>query len=430
MNPSLMQNTLRFSTIAAILAAPLSLSAQTSGTWNSNSNGNWSDPTKWADSAVASGAGAVATFNNTTFSTGRTITLDSNRTIGEFRAVGTPGTARAIIVSGANTLTFNNGANNAVLSNTSNGAVNIQSAITLESSLDISNNPSTDNFMSISGGLSSATAGLKIVTLATSSSRFNLASTFSDGAGQVALVVNAGSGGEVRVTTGQSFTGGLTIKSGEYRLFAGSTSSSFGAGNVTLNGGGIEFNAGFTTGTISNNLAVGAGGGAIETFGTSSITWSGAISGSGALGKMGAGTLLIGNQNDSYSGNVTVSAGTLQTDSLGTLGTADVSVLADSTLTLGNSLSLDNSSALTFTLTSIINLNYAGTMSIADLGLGATFIDAGTYTATELNDFFGGSNFAGIGSINVVPEPQSLALVAIGIFSLTTIYRRRSVARL
>ncbi|OJV26485.1 MAG: hypothetical protein BGO12_09410 [Verrucomicrobia bacterium 61-8] len=145
---------------------------------------------------------------------------------------------------------------------------------------------------------------------------------------------------------------------------------------------------------------------------------------------MGAGTLLIGNQNDSYSGNVTVSAGTLQTDSLGTLGTADVSVLADSTLTLGNSLSLDNSSALTFTLTSIINLNYAGTMSIADLGLGATFIDAGTYTATELNDFFGGSNFAGIGSINVVPEPQSLALVAIGIFSLTTIYRRRSVARL
>jgi len=430
MNSSLLQKTLKFSTIAAILAAPLPLSAQTSGTWNSNSNGNWSDTTKWAGGLIASGTGAIATVNNTTFSAGRTITLDSNRTIGEFLAVGTPGTARAIIVTGANTLTFNNGASNAVFNNTSNGAVNIQSAIALESSLDISNNPATDQFVSISGGLSSATAGLKTVTVGASTSRVNLSSTLSDGAGQVAVVVNAGSGREVRVTAGQSFSGGLTVTSGEYRLFAGSTSSSLGAGNVTLNGGGIEFNSGFTTGTISNSLSVNIAGGTIETAGAASITWDGVIGGSGSLDKQGAGTLLIGNQNSTYSGNVTVTAGTLQTDSLGTMGTADVSVLAGSTLTLGNNLSLDDSATLTFNLTSTINLNYAGTMSIADLGLNATFIDAGTYTATDLNDFFGGSNFAGIGSITVVPEPQSLALIATGIFSLTIMRRRRSVARL
>ncbi|MBN8708395.1 MAG: PEP-CTERM sorting domain-containing protein [Verrucomicrobia bacterium] len=65
-------------------------------------------------------------------------------------------------------------------------------------------------------------------------------------------------------------------------------------------------------------------------------------------------------------------------------------------------------------------------MSIADLGLGSTFIDASTYTASQLNSFFGGFNFSGIGSVTVVPEPQSLLLIGAGL--LVLIVRRRNRA--
>jgi len=398
--------------------------AQTNGTWNSNSNGNWSDTTKWSGGNVANGAGAVATIDRTTFSAGRTITLDSSRTIGQMLAVGAPGTARAIIVSGANTLTFNNGASAAVLSNVGNGALNIQSAIALESSLDISNNPTTDQFLAISGGISSSTSGLKTVNLKASTYRINLASSISDGAGQVALAVNLGSGGEVRVTTAQAFSGGISLNSGKYRLLTGTDATSLGSGTVSFNGGSVEFATGLTT-TQTNSMAIGVNGGTIETVGTAVISWAGAISGGGTLDKQGTGTLVIGAQN-TFSGNITVTGGTLQTNATGTLGTADISVLSGQTLTLGNSLSLDSTSALTFDLTSIINLNYSGAMSIADLGRGATFIDDGTYTASQLNAFFGGSNFSGSGSITVVPEPRSLLLLGAGL--LVLIMRRRNRA--
>lgn len=89
-------------------------------------------------------------------------------------------------------------------------------------------------------------------------------------------------------------------------------------------------------------------------------------------------------------------------------------------------ISLDSTSALTFDLASFINLNYSGAMSIADLGLGSTFIDASTYTASQLNSFFGGFNFSGIGSVTVVPEPQSLLLLGAGL--LVLIVRRRNRA--
>ncbi|MBN8708396.1 MAG: hypothetical protein J0I10_03395 [Verrucomicrobia bacterium] len=47
---------------------------------------------------------------------------------------------------------------------------------------------------------------------------------------------------------------------------------------------------------------------------------------------------MVGAQN-TFSGNITVTGGTLQTNAAGTLGTADVSVLNGQTLTLGNNLS-------------------------------------------------------------------------------------------
>lgn len=415
---------LTFSTIIALVAPALAVD----GTWQTSaSSGNWSDGTKWVSGNIANGAGAIATFNRTPYAGAKTINLDSSRDLGQLLATNSnAGTARNVIigVSGGSVLTLDNGASEAIISNSGLGALAINPTISLKSSLNISNTGGDSNsYLAISGGISAGTAGLKTVTVSTSTQRVNLSSTISDGAGQIAVVVDAGAGGDVRITTGQAYSGGLTVKSGEYRLFSGSNSTSLGSGTVTLNGGGIEVYTG-STDTFANAMTMGASGGTFETLGTSSVTLSGVIDGAGAFNKQGVGTLLITNTN-SYAGGTTVTDGILQTGAVGTLGTGDVSVLAGKTLTLGNNLSLDSSATFTFDLTSIINLNYAGEMTIADLGTGLLFIDNGTYTASQLNSFFGGSTFAGTGSVTVVPEPQSLQLIMVAAFLAFAVMGRR-----
>src|SRR5688572_18049471 len=74
---------LRAAVAAAVLGvSPLVPSAQAdNGTWNSNTDGNWSDSTKWLNGIVADGAGFTANFVFNITAT-RTVTLDANRTIG------------------------------------------------------------------------------------------------------------------------------------------------------------------------------------------------------------------------------------------------------------------------------------------------------------------------------------------------------------
>lgn len=404
----------------------------TNGSWSTSStSGNWSDTTKWIGGNIADGSGAVATFNRTSYSNSKTITLDSNRSLGQILALNdNAGVARNVIIAaGSGTLSLDNGASNAIISNSGQGALAINPAISLLSSAMITNTSSNStSYLALGGPISAGSAGLKTITFGASTQRINIAAPISDGLGQIAVAVNVGnSTGEIRVTTGQSFSGGLTLSSGKYRLFSGADATSLGTGTVTLNGGSTEFFSGFT-GTIVNNLVVDTNGGAIETLSSASVTWNGSITGSGTLDKRGVGTLLIGSQN-TYSGNITVTEGTLQTTANGTLGTADVSVLSGQTLTLGNSLSLDSSAILTFDITSLINLDYSGTMVIGDLGLGSTFIANGIYNTSQLNSFFGGSNFSGIGSIEVVPEPRAYALFAVaGLFFLVIRRRRKSKA--
>ncbi|NNC87181.1 MAG: hypothetical protein HKN82_01835 [Akkermansiaceae bacterium] len=71
------------------------------GTWTADADGNWSDTANWAGGIVGDGADSTATLDGITAN--RTVTLDSDRTIGNIIAADT---SHNFTISGANTLTL------------------------------------------------------------------------------------------------------------------------------------------------------------------------------------------------------------------------------------------------------------------------------------------------------------------------------------
>jgi autotransporter-associated beta strand protein len=173
----------------------------------------------------------------------------------------------------------------------------------------------------------------------------------------------------------------------------------------------LNFNSGRLTTTIAGNLVSGAGevvlnGPAYISSNVNNVI-STAISGAGDLNKEGSGTLQLSNALNSYSGTTHVFGGVLQLDNpfLNDLSTVMIDVGAK------------------------MNLNFAGSDTIAALYLGGVLQPSGTYGkvgsgATFQNDVFFNDfplNTFGSGILNVVgggggpvgatPEPSSLILV-------------------
>ncbi|MDR1758783.1 MAG: Ig-like domain-containing protein, partial [Bacteroidales bacterium] len=99
------------------------------------------------------------------------------------------------------------------------------------------------------------------------------------------------SNGEVTLSGGNTFTGGLFVNSGIVRL----------------------------TGTISNACNITIASGAIMEFSRSvAYTYAGQISGAGAVSKSGVNVLTLSGEN-TYTGETTISAGTLKLDATGTI---------------------------------------------------------------------------------------------------------------
>jgi autotransporter-associated beta strand protein len=122
-------------------------------------------------------------------------------------------------------------------------------------------------------------------------------------------------GGSASVTTtsgttmlagANTYTGG-TISNGGLINF--STASNFGTGQITLNGGGLQWAGGTSTDISSKLAAIGPGGGTFDTNGNN-VTLAAAVAGSGGLTKTGLGTLTLAGGNN-YTGATTINGGTL-----------------------------------------------------------------------------------------------------------------------
>jgi autotransporter-associated beta strand protein len=206
------------------------------------------------------------------------------------------------------------------------------------------------------------------------------------------------------------------------------------SGTVFVNQGTLRLGASTGSGAINNATSMVVASGAFVEYARTNTTTPGyTISGGGTVTMDRVGTLTLAQAN-SYSGGTFISAGTVATSGAGTVGAGNITLSDDpgqtggSVLTLVNNAGIGDGATLTFaTSGTTINLNFTGADTLAAITNGTTSASAGTYTAAQLNTLFGGSNFAGTGSLTVagtpVPEPASVGIL--GLTSLGLLLRRR-----
>ena len=192
--------------------------------------------------------------------------------------------------------------------------------------------------------------------------------------------------GTLTLSGANTFTGALTVQSGTLQIGTINNVSSNGTlGNsataVTLgNTGGVTGTLAYTGNTASSTktftLATGGTGAFGVTTSGQTLTLSGVIGGSGSLAKNGAGNLILSNTN-TYAGSTTVSAGTLSIAADAGLGTAPVSVTADSLVLAGGTLA--TTANITLNSNRGLTVTTAGTL---DVGTGTTLTYDGIATGT------------------------------------------------
>ena len=181
--------------------------------------------------------------------------------------------------------------------------------------------------------------------------------------------------GVLSLTGANTFTGDVTINSGQILLGSATEFSANTVVNNTTDGldlNGFDATLGGLAGT--GDLALGAQ--TLTVGGNNPTTYSGVLSGTGGLTKTGSGTLVLGGAN-TYTGGTTISAGTLQLGNVGTTG----SLVGDVATTAGGTLTFNRTDETTF----------AGTIS----GSGAVRqAGTGTTTLTGANTYTGGTTIS------------------------------------
>ena len=104
-----------------------------------------------------------------------------------------------------------------------------------------------------------------------------------------------------------TYTGGTAVNGGTLQVSQDSNMGAL-AGGLSLNGGTLATTATFDT---ARATTLGAGGGSINVAAGTNFGITSAVGGSGALSKLGSGTLVL-HADAGYAGGTTISAGTLQ----------------------------------------------------------------------------------------------------------------------
>jgi autotransporter-associated beta strand protein len=270
----------------------------TGGSWGSSSaaatNGNWtSDGNALAgnsSNAALPGvdgslsAGDTATFGNAIGSTSQTITLDA----------ATPSLAG---------ITFNNnqGGSYTLAAGSGSNSVNLQSGATITD---------TNGSHTISAGVAMGSSNTVGVSVANSGDTLTVSGVVS---GSGSSITKTGAGA-LALTNTNTYSGQTNINGGTVSV---SASANLGDGSATntiaMAGGTLQSTGTFDAGT-NRTVALGTGGGTVDVTGTNALTLSGTISGSTGLAKTDSGTLIVTANNNSFSGNVTVSGGKLEVD--------------------------------------------------------------------------------------------------------------------
>ena len=333
---------------------------------------------------VASGAAFTGTYNLTFGGDGNIIVSD---------VIGT--NSGSLTKVGNGTLTFNA---NAV--NTYTGGTTIQSGTILIARSSAINSGSAIN---VSGG----TLNLE----AFSHSFFNANVTLTSGSIIATTGFLSGSGGNSSYIM-QSGTVSASLR-GSVPLIKSTTGTVILSGNntytgaTTINAGTLQIGAGGTSGSIASTSGV-TNNGILAYNRSDDLTASYAISGTGELLKLGAGTLTLSG-NNSYTGATTINAGTLQIGAGGTSG----SIASTSGVTNNGVLVYNRSDALT------ASYAISGTGSLIKNGGGSlTLSGSNSYSGgITLNNgtlVIGHANAAGSGTITQTSGGSLLTIATTG----------------
>ena len=168
-----------------------------------------------------------------------------------------------------------------------------------------------------------------------------------------------------------TYTGGTAVNGGTLQVSQDSNMGAL-AGALSLNGGTLATTATFDT---ARATTLGAGGGSFNVAAGTNFGITSAVSGSGALSKLGTGTLILG-ANNTYAGGTTIAAGTLQLGS-GAGGSTAGSILGN----VSNSGTLAFNRSNTYTYGGIIS----GAGNVEQMGSGTTVLTGNSnYTGGTL----------------------------------------------
>ncbi len=391
--------------------------ADPNGAWTANASGDWSDPTKWSGNTVASGAGSTADFSTIDITSGRTVTVDGNFTIGTLLVGDTTSgfSAYTFASSGGSTLTFNNNGAGAVLTQAANTGSNIFNstlALVLADNLTINNNAAngTARSLTTSGGIT----GTGNLTINSNGNTANPITFDTTSLNMTGSITNSGTGGgtvTISSVIGSNVTGVNQNSSTSILSLSGvntySGATTINAGTLQLTGSGSANNTSFTVnsgGTLElNNPVANNTANHVGTSGSNTITMNG-------------GTLSFSHVTTSTATDFSTTAGPISLQS----GASSITA---------STASATNSHTSTFALTSL-SRSVGATVNFNGTNLGTAQNQIGfTTTPTLVNSVlpyatFGntGTNatFAGLSGTNIASATSSLTtFVATGGVSTT-----------
>jgi fibronectin-binding autotransporter adhesin len=409
--------------IAACLVATTSNTHAADGTWNVDANGLWSGAGNWSASTIADGAGFIANFTNN-ITTDRTVSLDTDRTINRVNfSDATTGTAGSWILANNATAT-----NNLILSGTTGAAAGTVPVIDV-GALGTGKTATISAIIEGNYGFTKTGTGTLVLSGANSNLSGNVtilsgtvdSKTSTTTLGTGTLVIGGAGGVNPVFQTGVNNTNAVQVNAnttGTSIIAANGTGSGFVmSGGITLNSANLNvrtFSAGTTAAVTLSGGVTGTGNLLINnlsngTAATGKVTLSGStINNVGTVTSQGTGptanviSAVIGAnvtgvvQNSAmtglnltaanlYTGNTTITDGTLQISSAGSLNSGNyagaiVVTAATSTLQYSSSAAqtfsgnITGSGALTKDTGTTSTLTLSGTNTYS----GATTISAGT----------------------------------------------------
>jgi autotransporter-associated beta strand protein len=417
-------------TLLAAGAAHASTWSGGNGLWSSNTNPGWNTtgvPNATGAAATFSTAG-VATVDSGTFYTSGTVEMTGSASAIRTISISLPGSGLTLNQDGAGSgvATIRNSDSNA-------GGRLAFSAGTL--------NLADDLLITNTGGSTAASGSITMGGSTTISGTGNL---------QLSNVSNDPNAGAIILGGASTFTGSTLVEKGAV-TFSGNNPFGVSSNALTLGSAGNSATLISTTSsvTMANNFTVAAttgtnvlgsdSGAATNTTFSGTITLNGsltvtsskgsnafvvlsnAVSGAGALTKIGAGAVRLSGAN-SYQGGTTISAGTLEVAAGSSTGSGNVRIDGSTAvLELKTATGVNDQATVTVVNGGTIKLSFAsgGNEAVGALNLGGTLFNTPTVfsqsngfvvNGVDYSSYFTGS---ATGTILSVPEPASASMILI-----------------